>query len=189
MNRILPPDFVIDKYGLTARFVEEKDTNFIIRLRTDPVLGKWIHETSSDYEMQVNWIREYKKRERKGEDYYFIFFKDGEPVGLNRIYHIHDTTFTTGSWVFKPGIPFECCIIASIMVRELAFEYLGLDYEHAFDGVHVENKKVIKFNHMMGLKDLSLHEDVKGTYIEQSLTKEDFEKNKPRMLKLIGIKQ
>ncbi len=189
MNRILPPDFTLEKYGLFARFVEENDAEFIIKLRTDPVLGKWIHSTDSDMEKQREWIRNYKDRERRGEDYYFIFYQEQDPVGLNRMYNIHDTTFTTGSWVFKPGIAFECCVIASIIVRELAFEYLGLEYEHAFDGVHVENKKVIKFNHMMGLKDLSLHEDVKGTYIEQSLTKEDFEKNKTRMLKLIGIKR
>lgn len=187
--KILPVDYTIEKYGLFARFVEENDAEFIVELRTNPVLGKYIHSTDNDIEKQKQWIKEYKIRERAGEDYYFIFLKDGEPVGLNRMYHIHDKTFTTGSWVFKPRIPFECCVIASIIVRELAFEYLELDYEHAFDGVHVENKKVIKFNHMMGLKDLSLHEDVKGTYIEQSLTKEDFEKNKPRMLKLIGIKQ
>ena len=188
MCKILPPDFTIEKYGLFARFVNESDAEFIIKLRTDPILGKWIHSTDSDLDKQKEWIRNYKERERKGEDYYFIFYKNDVPAGLNRLYHIHGTTFTTGSWVFRPDIPFECCIAASIIVRELAFETLNMKFEHAFDGVHVENKKVIKFNHMMGLKDLRLFEDVKGTYIEQSLTKEDFEKNKTRMLKLIGIK-
>lgn len=185
---ILPENFTMEKYGLFARFVDEEDAEFIIKLRTDPVLGKWIHSTDCDLDKQREWIRAYKERERKGEDYYFIFYREGNPIGLNRLYHIHGTTFTTGSWVFLPKIPFECCIAASIMVRELAFETLNFEYEHAFDGVHVENKKVIKFNHMMGLKDLSLFEDVKGTYIEQSLTKVDFEKNKRRMLKLIGIR-
>lgn len=185
---ILPPDFTMEKYGLLARFVDERDAEFILLLRTDEELGRWIHSTDNDLEKQKLWLRDYKKREREGLDYYFIFYKDGNPVGLNRLYHIEGTTFTTGSWIFDKNAPMECSIAASIMVRELAFEQLGLTYEHAFDGVHVNNKKVIRFNHMMGLKDLSFFEDVKGTYIEQSLTPEDFAKHKPRMLKLIGYK-
>ena len=111
---ILPEDFTMEKYGLYARFVNESDAEFIIKLRTDPKLGKLIHDTSSSYEQQLEWIRNYKVRERKGEDYYFIFYKDDEPVGLNRMYCIHDTTFTTGSWVFSPEAPFDCCIAAGI---------------------------------------------------------------------------
>lgn len=188
MNSILPPDFTMEKYGLYARFVNEDDAEFILKLRTDEDLGRWIHSTDNDLEKQKQWLREYKQRERQGLDYYFIFYKDGVPVGLNRLYEIKGTTFTTGSWIFIKEAPLECSIAASIMVRELAFEQLGFKYEHAFDGVHTKNVKVIRFNHMMGLKDLSLFEDVKGTYIEQSLTPEDFAKNKPKMLKYIGIK-
>lgn len=188
MIEILPPDFTMERYGLFARFVNENDAVFILKLRTDENLGRWIHSTENDVEKQKQWLREYKKRERKGEDYYFIFFKDGMPVGLNRMYHIVNTTFTTGSWIFDKEAPVECSIAASIMVRELAFEQLGFTFEHAFDGVHVNNKKVIRFNHMMGLKDIGLIEDVKGTYIQQSLTPEDFAKNKPKMLKYLGIR-
>lgn len=185
---ILPADFKIEKYGLFARFVNEEDAEFIIKLRTDPVLSLYLHATDSNVEKQKEWIRGYKERERRGEDYYFIFIKDAKPVGLNRMYSIHDTTFTTGSWLFDPNAPFECSIAASIIVRELAFEELGLTYEDAYDGCHVNNKKVMKFNHMMGLKDVGSYESKSGTFIKQSLTKEDFEKNKTRMLKLIGIR-
>lgn len=184
---ILPADFTMEKYGLFARFVDERDAEFIIKLRTDPQLGKWIHETSTDFNMQIDWIRNYKKRERKGEDYYFIFFKDGIPVGLNRIYCIHDTTFTTGSWIFSTEASFDCCVAASIMVRELAFEQMGMILEDGWDGVHADNKKVIKFNKMIGLKETGRFVDVKGEYISMQLTKEDFEKNKPRLLKYIGF--
>ena len=185
---ILPLNFKLEKYGLICRFVEEKDAEFILRLRTDPILSRYLHATDGDVQKQKEWIHEYKERERKGEDYYFIFFKDSRPVGLNRMYNIHGTTFTTGSWLFSPEAPFESSIAASIIVREIAFEQLGMKYEDAYDGCHIDNKKVMKFNHMMGLKDTGSYESKDGTFITQSLTPEDFAKNKPRMLKLIGFK-
>jgi len=186
MNMILPPDLKIEKYGLIARFVREGDAEFIIKLRTDPLLSRFIHATDSDVEKQKEWIRGYKERERRGEDYYFIFFKDNEPVGLNRIYSIHGTTFTTGSWLFDPNSPFECSIAASIMIRELAFEEMGLELEDGYDGVHVDNKQVYKFNKMIGLKETGRIQDVKGEYITMQLTKEDFESHKLKLLKYIG---
>ena len=70
----LDSDFTYEKYGLQLRFVNEDDAEFIIKLRTDPKLGKFIHSTSSDIEEQKKWIRAYKKREQAGTDYYFIFF-------------------------------------------------------------------------------------------------------------------
>lgn len=184
---ILPEDFTMEKYGLFARFVDKSDAEFIIKLRTNPVLGKLIHDTDSNYEKQLEWIENYKKRERKGEDYYFIFYKDGQRVGLNRMYCIHDTTFTTGSWVFSPDASFDCCIASSIMLRELAFEQMGMELEDGWDGVHVDNHKVIKFNKMIGLKETRRFMDVKGEYIAMQLTKDDFEKNKVKLLKYIGF--
>lgn len=183
---ILPADFKIEKYGLYARFVEEKDADFILKLRTNPVLSRFLHATDSDVEKQKAWIRGYKERERRGEDYYFIFFKDNNPVGLNRIYSIHDKTFTTGSWLFDPNAPFECSIAASIIVRELAFEEMGFELEDGYDGVHVNNKQVYKFNKLIGLKETRRYKDENGEFICMQLTKNDFEKNKIKLLKLIG---
>lgn len=184
----LPIDFSLEKYGLYCRFVNESDAEFIVRLRNDDKLSRYIHSSCQDVESQKEWIREYKEREKVGTEYYMIFFKDGKRVGLNRIYKIHEGVFTTGSWLFEKDAPFECSVLASIIGREIAFDQLGLDFENAYDGVHVDNKKVIKFNHMMGLKDGRHFQDEKGEYIAQSLTKDDFHANKDRILKLLGYK-
>lgn len=175
------------RYGLYYRLVNESDAEFIVRLRNDEKLGKYIHSSCVDAESQKEWIREYKLREAEGLDYYFIFYKDGKRVGLNRIYKIHDGIFTTGSWLFDKEASFECSALASVIGREIAFDELGFEFEDAFDGVHIDNKKVIKFNHMMGLKDGSHFQDEKGEYISQSLTKDDFHNHKTRMLKLLGF--
>lgn len=184
--KVLREDFVLNKYGLSVRFVNESDAEFIVKLRTDDKLSRYIHSTSDNIDKQVHWIKSYKEREKKGIDYYFVFLKDGERLGLNRMYNIHDRIFTTGSWVFSQEAPFESSILASIIVREIAFETLDLLYEDAFDGCHVENKKVLKFNKMIGLKDGEHFIDEKGEYVSQSLTKEDFLKNKHKILKLLG---
>ncbi|NUN81331.1 GNAT family N-acetyltransferase [Odoribacter splanchnicus] len=183
----LDSDFTYEKYGLQLRFVNEDDAEFIIKLRTDPKLGKFIHSTSSDIEEQKKWIRAYKKREQAGTDYYFIFFKDGVPVGLNRLYWIKEDSYTSGSWVFSPDAPFECAIAAALIVRIIAFEILGKKVENALDGCHKDNVKVLRFNKMIGLEITGTIQDVKGEYYTGVLTKENFEKNRKKLERLLQL--
>lgn len=189
MSRLLPPDFQGEKYGLTYRLVREEDAGFIYKLRSNPELSKYIHDVQGGVEGQIQWIRNYKKREEDGIEYYFIFFKDGEPVGLNRIYSIHGTTFSSGSWVMVPGSPVEVVLAVPIIVRGMAFEDLGMVFEDNYDATHVDNKKVIKFNLMFGCKIYKHFMDVKGEYVAMSLSKEDFEANKPRLIKMLNINE
>jgi len=178
----LNSNFTFEKYGLQLRFVNEDDAEFILKLRTDLKLSKFIHKTSSDIEKQKEWIRNYKKREANGEDYYFIFHKNGVPVGLNRIYWIKEDSFTTGSWVFDPHAPFECAIQSALIVRIIGFDILGKKIENGIDGVHKDNVKVIKFNRMLGL-DLKPEGDI----LTGSLKKEVFEKTKIKIEKLLQL--
>lgn len=183
---ILPKDFTIEKYGLFARFVEERDAEFILSLRTDKRLSRYLNPTDNDVNKQKEWIKAYKEREAKGEDYYFIFFKNDEPLGLNRMYNIHGTTFTTGSWLFKQGAPFESSILASIIVRELAYEKLGMELEDGYDGCHVDNKQVLKFQRMMGLHVTGVNHTDRGDFEIGYFVYKDFSKGRDKMLKLLG---
>lgn len=183
----LPGNFEMDLYGLHFRFVNEEDAEFIISLRTDPKLGKYIHSTSSDIEEQKKWIREYKKRELAGTDYYFIFFKDGVPVGLNRLYWIKEDSYTSGSWIFSPDAPMECSIASALIVRIIAFEMLGMKVENALDGCHKDNVKVLRFNRLIGLEITGTIQDTKGEYYTGILTKENFEKNKKKIERLLQL--
>ena len=182
MSRLLPKDFTYNKYGLHVRLVN------IYKLRSDKTLSKYIHDIDGGVENQVKWIRNYKVREEQGTDYYLIFFKDNIPVGLNRIYSIHDKTFTGGSWVMTPNSNIEEIVAVPLITREIAFELLGMEVEDDYDACHVDNKKVIKFNQMSGMKIYKHFQDVKGEYVAMSMTKEDYLKNKTRLLKLIGYK-
>lgn len=166
------------KYELSYRFVGLDDAEFILSLRTNPKLSRFIHPTENDVEKQRAYIRGYKEREQQGKDYYFIFFKQDEPVGLARIYNIQDKTFTFGSWIFKEGLPFWVPIAGAIIAREFAFEELGKEKEIDVDGTHEDNKGVISFSRMLGMDFDSFKMDEKGKYLTGYMLKEDFEKNK-----------
>ena len=74
----LPSDFTLESYDIHTRLVNEDDAEFIIDLRTDKDLSRYIHDTSPDLDNQIQWIREYKKREAEGKEYYFIYSSGGK---------------------------------------------------------------------------------------------------------------
>ena len=62
MTKILSSDFNLSKYGLECRLVNTDDSEFIVSLRTDPELSKYIHSTSTSVESQVQWIKQDRLR-------------------------------------------------------------------------------------------------------------------------------
>lgn len=123
IDRILQKDFSLEKYGLFVRLVNENDADFILKLRTDSRLGQFIHPTENNLEKQIEWIREYKYRESKGTDLYFMFEKPkGTRLGVSRIYNVTETTFETGSWVFSKDAPFGSAFLGDIICHEIAFD-------------------------------------------------------------------
>ena len=182
----LPENFELDRYGLHVRLVREEDAEFVVEMRTNPQNARFIHDTNPSIENQRAWIRQYMEREKEGEEYYFIFFDGNKPVGLYRLYSIHDLTYTGGSWICADNIPFEQAVATAVITREIAFEIIGFEYEDGFDGVHVDNKHVYKFNKMVGMHETGRFMDVKGEYIAMAMTKQEFEDKKGRLLKLIG---
>lgn len=147
----LPKDFSIDMYGLHTRLVNENDVDFILMLRTNKELTKNIHSTDNDREAQIEWIRNYKKREEEGRDYYFIFYKDDVPVALNRIYNIYSIYATPGSWIIDPHhSSFELALATSLINGYIMFHLLGVEIS-VYD-VRKKNKQVVKFHKLMGAK-------------------------------------
>ena len=120
----LPENFTLERYGLQVRLVNEDDAEFIVALRTDPRLSRYIHETSSNVEGQKQWIRNYKKREAEGLDYYFMFLINGVRQGVARIYDITEDSFTQGSWVFSPDAVLGASVLGNIISSEVGFEFL-----------------------------------------------------------------
>lgn len=182
MNR-LPDTYELDRYGLHVRLVREEDAEFIVRLRTNERNARYIHATSANIADQIEWIRNYKSRESRGEDYYFIFYFNGAPVGLIRIYDIEydKKSVTAGSWVCEPDMPMHVPILTLIICREIMFDEIGAELDR-FD-VRKGNKHVQRVHKMMGAEKVS--EDEENYYFE--LTKNDFQQKKRDVLELLNI--
>lgn len=179
---ILPTDYTIEKYGLKARFVVENDAEFIVKLRTDETLSKFIHFTDNDIEKQKEWIRNYKFREALGQEYYFIFFYNGEPIGLERIYNITQDAFTHGSLVFSPDSPIGSSVKADIITREVGFSILDKK-TNLFD-VSKGNNGVITYHQRY--KPIKISEDEESYHY--SLSKENFDYYKSVYMKIFKMK-
>lgn len=179
----LPSDFSMNKYGIDVRLVNEDDSTFILSLRTDKTLARFINYTENDENKQRQWIRNYKERERQGLDYYFIYSKDGVPFGVNRIYNIKGDTCTGGSWVCKTGTPVELSIPTSLLCRDIMFDILNLK-EDNFE-VRKENKKVQKFHIMTG----SAKTGETDLDILFQATPESHKKGKIKVFKLLNISE
>lgn len=169
---ILPSDYTIEKYGLKARFVNEDDAAFIVKLRTNKSLSKYIHSTDSSVDNQKEWIRNYKEREAKGQEYYFIFYLEDKPIGLERIYNLTSDSYTHGSLVFSPDSPIGSSVKADIITREVGFSILNKSI-NLFD-VSKGNNGVIAYHQRY--RPVVISEDDESYHY--SLSKENFVKYK-----------
>lgn len=172
----LPNGFTLHRYGIDVRLVKEEDSEFIVSLRTNERLARYLHATSDDVEAQRRWIKSYLDRFSKGEDFYFVYSHEGVPFGVNRIYNISELEATGGSWVCAPDTLPEFSIASLLVMRDIMFEFLGLDYD-IFD-VQMGNKQVRKLHLMLGAKKIGETDNqenfklYKNDYIEkrESLT-------------------
>jgi hypothetical protein len=177
---ILDNNFTLERYGLHVRFVEESDAEFIIKLRTDPNLSKYIHETNPDIELQRTWIRNYKTRQHKGEDFYFMFEKPlGTRLGVCRIYDIKEDSYTIGSWVFSTQAPVGSAILADIIIREIAYKYFP-EKNNLID-VKIANINVNRY--AKSLRSELLYKDEQTNYY--TCKRENFEKSKQIYIRML----
>lgn len=181
--KILSENFELERYGVKARLVTEQDASFILSLRTDERLSRFIHKTDGDLAKQLAWMKVYKERERRGLDYYFIYTNSDVPFGLNRIYDIHDDCGTGGSWLCKPGSDVEASIATLLIMRDIMFEQLGLQYD-MFD-VRKGNSHVQKIHKMMGAKVIG---ETDLDYLFK-LSKADYQISKENIFQLLNLKE
>jgi hypothetical protein len=170
------------RYGNIFRLVNESDSEFIFKLRTDPILSRFINKVSNNVADQITWIAEYKKRESKGEDFYIISINPstGSRQGLNRIYNFSLDEFELGSWLYLPDTDISKSILGDIFVKELAFDILKFNVCR-FE-VRKSNKSVIRYHN--GYSPDLISENEKNYYFK--LSKENFNVYKYKYLNICG---
>lgn len=135
--------------NVKLRLVELEDAQFIVTLRNYAKSQKFLSATSSNIEAQERWMRDYKIREGKGTEFYYVIqLHDDSPVGLIRLYDLKLDIFSGGSWIMAPGHPHQIAVETVILLYDLCFDQLG--YEKILLQVVKENQSVIRFHRRFG---------------------------------------
>lgn len=159
--------------NLILQLVEENDANFILKLRTDANLMKYLSKTDNSLVKQKEWIKDYKKREKLREEFYFKAISiEGEDLGLVRLYNIDLKTreLTFGSFIMKNEHPKYAAIETIILVMNYAFDNLKM--KKVLLDVRVQNKKAKAFYQRFGFKKI-FENDLDEFY---ELSKKEYEK-------------
>ncbi len=149
------------------RFVEISDAPFIYMLRTHSGRSKYLHAVASGVDSQVEWIKDYKEREARRQDFYFIVLtRNQESVGAVRVYDLQPDSFCWGSWIVTPDAPMYAAIESAMAMYDLGFYHLG--YKKAHLDVRKDNTKVVNFHKRFGAE--YVREDEQNFYMTFSLT-------------------
>jgi RimJ/RimL family protein N-acetyltransferase len=172
------------KYGLTFRTVEEDDASFILELRNNKLLSRFLSPTDPDIEKQLKWIRSYKQREQQNKELYFISLDDkGDRQGLNRLYDYEADCFEIGSWLYKPGLDTYTAIRGDLAARDYGFEILSFSY--CKFGVRRANLSVVKYH--LGFNPEKTGETPNDIFFR--LSYDNYRKQRNKLLKIIQCEQ
>lgn len=164
-------NIMFERYGLTVRYVNVTDAEFILSLRSNERLRRFISYTEDNIDKQRKWIESYKCREQVGLEYYFIFLLQERRLGVARIYNIEKDHFTQGSWIFSPDAPVGSAVLGNIISIEKGFELPGMKYL-----LTDANKKNTTHKYVKSYHPEIIGEDEQNIYYK--LSKENFEKYK-----------
>ena len=139
----------LDSKTIRLRLIEEKDASFVLSLRLDSAYNQFLSAVTPDIDAQLLWIKNYKKDEAVGTQYYFIIEKiDGTPCGTVRLYDFKGDSFCWGSWILNENKTRYSALESAFLVYKFAFDILKFKKSH-FD-VRKGNDKVISFHEKMG---------------------------------------
>lgn len=136
---------ILNGNKIILRLVEEEDSYFILKLRQNKELNKYISLTDITVEQQKEWIKRYKIREKNKEEYYFIVLdkKINQPCGTVRIYNIdkNNKIGTWGSFILNFNRPDGAS--KEVIDISLNFAFKELNLNRIKLSVRKENKKAI----------------------------------------------
>lgn len=151
---------------VNLRTANPNDAEFILSLRLDKELSKYLKPTDPSVEKQRQWI---KSKQKKEDDYHMIIEnKNGKSIGVIALYDIKNDTFNGGRWLLSRNCTLYAAIESCYLLYSFAFNILNL--KKGLFEIRKNNKKVIAFHKTLGA-DIVREDD---TYIYISYHKEKF---------------
>lgn len=136
MNLILKAKRVYGK-NLYLRDITEDDAKFVFELRTNKDKNRYLSETSSQLQDQVNWIENYKFK--SDQAYFIVCNQDGKKLGCIRMYDPIDDSYCWGSWLMIKGLGPLVAIESAILIyaygKNLGFREARIDVRQENDHV------------------------------------------------------
>ncbi len=175
-------DYKLEGKYVTLRSVEESDAEFILSVRNDPRISKYLPPLNVTVEQQRQWIA--KQRADKDSYYFLMESPNGEPIGSISVYDIEGDSAETGRFCsFGDPAP---NVEAAILLTDFCFEKLGLKSIHIW--VYEGNKPVLKLNEGLGYQwgETILAKDGRECRIGR-MTKESYIPKRKKLSKLLKI--
>ena len=171
-----------EKYGYTFRTVEADDAPFILHLRSNEKLSRFLSRTSPLLTDQEKWIHQYKTREHNSEEFYFVTIDaSGKRIGLARIYNLlpERSSFEIGSWLYAPDAGMRAPILGDLAIRDHGYEVLG--FRNCHFEVRRENRSVVRYH--LNFSSELIGEDTLNFYF--TLSYENYSTHRSKLLKLL----
>lgn len=147
---------MIDGFLYRLREVNLSDARFIVNLRNNEDLNRYINTTSDSLELQQVWLKDYFKR---SNDYYFIVenINSLEREGLISLYDINiiNNEGEWGRWIIKPGS--ISSIESAFLIYKFGFEHMKL--QRIYCRTIAENSNVINFHDGYGANRVRKHKN------------------------------
>jgi RimJ/RimL family protein N-acetyltransferase len=144
---------IISGKNLYLKYIGIEDAQFVLKLRLNKTLNQFISRTDNDINGQIEWIKNYKKRELEKLEHYFLICNrsDNQKMGVVRVYNIENNTLEWGSWIIKRQYVNPMCALESILlIYKFIFE--NLDRTRLHFEVRKHNKAVNMFHEKYGAK-------------------------------------
>ena len=136
-------------------------------LRTNPSYNMHLSEVRGTVEDQRRWIENYKAREAKGTELYYIIERlDGTRCGTVRLYDIMENEFTWGSWILDHNKPQKAALESAVLSFGIGFGQL--QRQVALIDVRTDNERALKFYRRLGMQEVD-HDD-QDTYFTYDQT-------------------
>ncbi len=132
--------------SIAFREVCQDDAAFLLRLRTDPELGKHLSHTPNNIDLQRKYITNYLSS--LTEFYFIIIDREQNRLGTIRIYDIQGNSFCWGSWILDKPTPTGAAVESALLIYDFAF--FALHYETSHFDVRKANTKVVDFHLRFG---------------------------------------
>lgn len=175
-------DYKLEGKYVNLRSVTEDDGEFILAIRNDPRISKYLPPLNVTIEQQRQWIS--KQRADKDSYYFLIESKKGDALGNLSVYDIESDSAETGRFC-SFGDPMEN-IETCVLFNDFCFDTIGLKSVHIW--VYEGNKPVIALNQSFGYEWTEKKEDDRGEpYRVGVLTKDKWKETRVKILKKVHL--